>query len=305
MQLFYEGVDITEKVEVSEAVTTDNAGGVADCIELTLTNAADWLRWEPQADDKVEIMDAGYKSGIMYIDALLPEDDVYKLKAFSMPRKARERRWGSFEGISIAELANILAAEIGMSAALYGVDESVRYPYVIRQDETVPGMLQRLLKLEGAMLKCFDQKLIVVDLLWAQEREPVRTLEMGTDMAGVKHNKTQGKGYSRCVVKSPYGEGFAIDRNSDASGTLFIDKEPVFNSIQATRYARASIMNENRGNEQLQWSIDFDTSMTGLVRVDIEAPGELGGKWLVEQVKHDHITRKSDCVFLRCMDGIV
>lgn len=80
----------TPKVEASEAVTKDCGGGVADMIELSLFNAADWLRWGPKADDRIEIVDAGYRSGAMYIDTLLPEGDQYKLRAYSMPLRAGE-----------------------------------------------------------------------------------------------------------------------------------------------------------------------------------------------------------------------
>lgn len=305
MQLIYEGVDITDKVEMSGAVTTDNGGGTSDMIELSLYNAADWLRWGPATDDHIEIIDTGYRTGAMYIDTLLPDGDIYKLRAYSMPLRAREKRWSSYERVTLYELVSIVAAEMGMDVAFYGVNQDEQYPFLLRRNEAAPAFLQRILALEGATLKCCDGKLVAVDILWAQERAPVCELELAADMAGAKHNKTQGRGYSCCEVKSPFGSGTANDTASLGTGTLLITNEPTWNDVQAARWARGALLSENRGNEKLTWKLDFTPSMTGLVRVDISAPGEIGGAWILDQVKHDHIERKSDCTFLRCLNSIV
>ena len=305
MQLLYEGVDITDRIGISAAITTDGAGGIADGIRLTLFDAADWIRWGPKADDRIAIEDDGYRSGNMYIDTLDPDGDMYRLTAYSMPSAARNTKWASYEHVTLFELTSIIAGELGMGAALHGIGGGIFFPYLIRKNETALGFLRRILAFEGAVVKCFDGQLVVVGMLWAQEQPAIRALTLGTDMSGAKPMRLGTGGYNRCTMLYPGGRGTAVATQSSADGDLTLSDVPIFDNIQAGRWARGGLLQEIRGYDQLQWAMAFDPALTGLTRFDLHAPGDLSGEWIVEQVEHDHIERRSNCLFYRCVHGIV
>lgn len=303
MRLIYEGTDITDAVSVKAASAFDNAGGRADSLGVLLLNAGDWYRWGPKSGDRIEIQDSGYTTGEMYVDDIIPRDGDFLVCGCSMPALARERRWASYERVTLFELINMVASELGMEAALYGVDGGAKYAYMERRDESAPRFLQRVLELEGATLKCAGRKLLGIGIEWAQRQEAVRALTVGSDTPGVVHTNEIGRAYERCVIKTPLGTGTAMQQGA-GGGTLFLNNEPVASSAQAARWARGKLLSENRSRERLTWDFAFDPAMTALARVDLEGQSALSGEWLVESVVHDFIERTSSCGLFRCVNGI-
>ncbi len=69
MQLFYEGVEIANKVHINSADLYDNAGGIADSLEISFDDtescgAAGILK----KNSRIQIIQESINSGEMYID---------------------------------------------------------------------------------------------------------------------------------------------------------------------------------------------------------------------------------------------
>ena len=88
MQLYWQGTDITESVNVTGCVIRDACGDRTDMLELKLDRAADWYRWAPEEDDEIILTDGVYTTGTMYLNAVIPEGDQYRVLATGTKRAA-------------------------------------------------------------------------------------------------------------------------------------------------------------------------------------------------------------------------
>ena len=88
MRLIYEGKDITQYADVRKCVHRDVSFGRSDSLELELEHAAIWHSWNPQQDDRLQVMHDGYDTGSLYLNTILPEKGRYRILATSLPSAA-------------------------------------------------------------------------------------------------------------------------------------------------------------------------------------------------------------------------
>lgn len=304
MQLIYENVDITARVDIVSALTRDTAGKRCDGMELTLEEAATWMSWGPQEGDRLRAVLDGYDTGEMYINTILPEEGRYRVFASSMPKLAGGRRSAGYEKLTLGELAALMAAECGMGSGLYGVDGKAEYKYLLRENESAPAFLSRILEREGAVLKISGGAMKGIGIENAQKRQAVRTLSLDTDGSGVKYIRHERRRLAGLTVVTPYARGSAADRTEKRPLWAVRSDIPAQTAAEAGRYARGLLMMNNRQAEEITVQMEFDPAMTALERVDILSTGDAGGRWLVEDVEHDLTGRRSRVKLLRCVESI-
>ena len=120
MEVYYQGTDITDSVQVKSCIVRDNGGGRSDSLAIEFDNASSWHSWRAEEDNQIEITHNGYDSGIMYVNRITPENDVYTIIASSLPCKAREKGYRSFYKKSIEEIMRQCAMESNMDFSIYG-----------------------------------------------------------------------------------------------------------------------------------------------------------------------------------------
>ena len=304
MQLIYEGVDITDSVDVVSAIVQDYAGGRADALDITMQNAEKWYAWGPKKDDRVELADSGYSTGQMYVDMILPEDGKYRIFATSMPSGARQPRWKSYENFTLKSLMCAVSAELKMDFRIYGLDENAVYPFLVRKNETGPEFMSRIVRLEGGVLKCVAGRMTAIGIGYAQKLNAARALEITSTTPGVKHTKIEGAAYAGAQIITPFGQGKAVDTTVENGISLIIQDEPAFDSVQAARWARGVLLWENRKAETLMIPMDFDAGLTAMLPVEISGEVNLAGNWLVESAEHDLINGKTAVTLLRCVTTV-
>ena len=74
--LIYQGVDITQDVDMVECVHTDVSGGACDCLSIKLDHAEKWFGWGPEKNDTIQILRNGYDTGTLYLNTVAPEAEV-------------------------------------------------------------------------------------------------------------------------------------------------------------------------------------------------------------------------------------
>ena len=89
MEIFYQGSNITDMVEVSRCTVRDTSRNRCDSLEIEFENAAGWYRWGPKEDDTIIVTQSGYTTGIMYVNTIQPEDDKYVIFATSLQTSQR------------------------------------------------------------------------------------------------------------------------------------------------------------------------------------------------------------------------
>ena len=305
MEVYYQGTDITDSVQVKSCIVRDNGGGRSDSLAIEFDNASSWHSWRAEEDNQIEITHNGYDSGIMYVNRITPENDVYTIIASSLPCKAREKGYRSFYKKSIEEIMRQCAMESNMDFSIYGIDEKIIIPYIERDNEGCAAFLDRLLVLEGATLKCVNGKYRAIGITYAQKREAIQTVTLEATQEGINYMQN-GTVYKGVKIITPYGSGSAKDDNVPENHIWYTacGKIPAKSNIQASRWARGKLLDLNRKCEKLVMQTEFNPGLTALIRIDVDSSTKTAGQWLIQDVEHDLINLKTTATMHRCIWSI-
>lgn len=131
MQLKYNGKDITSNVQIAAAKCRDVSAGRSDSLEIVTENAAAWYAWQPQTDDRLEIIQDGYSTGEMYVAAVAPEGKRFRILATAAKSEARRKKSGSYAGITLERLMQLLQRKAKWNTA-FMVFRRTRYTDICR-----------------------------------------------------------------------------------------------------------------------------------------------------------------------------
>ena len=306
LDVFYNGTDITSYVTVRSCVVRDTASDRCDSLDIEFENAGGWDTWAPKEDDTISVYHNGYDSGIMFVNTVIPKDGNYRIFATSLPCKARNKGYASFRENTLEEIVRKCAVACGMDYAFYGTNKDVVIPYIERNNEGCAAFLYKLLALEGSVLKCVNGKFTAIDILYAQERDALQTLEIASDQDGVEYAKN-GLALRKVTIMSPYAEASAVDSAvEDNHNQLVISSGlPVLNNAQAGRWARGKLLHVNRKCESLHISNTYNLGFTAMERVDVSSIMSINGSWIIEEVEHDLFNLKTTATMRRCIDTII
>lgn len=300
MEIYYQGTDITEMVRVRKCIARDTCGGRCDSLEIEFDNAAGWYSWGPEEDDQIIVTQNGYSTGVMYLNTVLPEEGHYRIWATALPCTARQKRYRSFAGKTIEEIMRACGMASGMDFAIYGIDGQATIPYIQQENESAAAFLYRLLKFEGAALKCVNGKYTAIGISYAQARPVHQTIEIGAKQTGAEYRRG-GATYKSVTVKTPYAKATAEDLLVASTHAQIILNLPARNDIQAGRWARGVLMYHNRQAETLSIESEFNPGFSTMTRIDITGGTDATGDWIIEEAEHDFYNRKSRATLYRCI----
>lgn len=306
MRIIYEGVDITSDVDVAQAVYTDASGERMDGLRVAFEHAAVWYRWKPQEGERIEIKgDNGFSTGELYLHAIEPEDGRFMITAYSAKNAGRDRRWQSFENATLKTLVDACAAECGMSGAVYGINENLTYPYIIRNNETPLHFLRRIAILEGAALKCVNGKLAVIGIEYAQNLQNRRQMYLSAREQRPRYKSFAGKKLAGAIFVCTNGQAVAYD-TSVTGGRAFINADNgACDTEQAKRWAKGWLLTHNRQCERMTICTSMDGSLTALTPIEISGDDPLAGNWLVDEVTHDLKRKTTEVSLVRSVTTII
>lgn len=302
MQVLYEGVDITDSVCVASATYADHAGGRMDELDIAFEQTENWLRWQPRAGDRIEVREGGVSTGEMYVHAVCPEDK-FLLRAYGARSAGRDARWKSFENLTLQAVAEETAGESGMKCALFGIDGSIKYHYLLRRHETPLAFLQRLATMEGAVLKCVGGKMNLIGIDYAQALNPVRKMNLSVAEQGLFYTNLEGKKIEQLGVNGPERIAWAWD-NGASTGRRMVLNEHCADMIQAKRWACGALKCGNRQCERIEITTEIDGALTAMMPVEIVSADLANGRWLVQEAAHDLVNRQTKAVFVRQIDSV-
>lgn len=294
--------DITGDALVEEAIAKDRCGGRRDGLEISMSGAGLWKKWAPQPDDRIRATLDGYDTGRMYISAIYPEGDTYRIYASGCPGMARVERKKSWRGETLANIAEETAAYCQMGYALYGMEGEIRYGYMA-QREGCERFAERLAALEGGRVKAYDGKMVYIGAEWAQEQTAAATLTLEGETEGVYYMLRGDAALCALTVRTPWGEGTAWDAAQSGKGEAIIDL-PARSAVEARRWARGILLRRNQGAEILEMETEFNPAYTAMARVDINGDRYAAGEWIIDEAEHDLVHRRSEVKMLRTITTI-
>lgn len=304
MELFYEGTNITEDVNITAAVARDFSGRRIDNVDITLDHARTWYHWGPQTDDKIEIVQGGYSTGTMYVNSIVPKGDSFRIIATAAKSGAGRRANASFEDKTLEEIIVRCAAECGMDYRIFGIDKRTFYPFLLRLNESCGAFLNRLAEWEGARLKTYSGRFAFVSAAAAQRLSAVETIEVTTKQPGVIYQRKGNWRIKTLTTRTPYGDVSATDEGIVNGRNLTIPF-PARDVATAGRWVRGMLLNHNLEAEQLTVASKFHPAWTSLVRVDVTGDTDASGKWIIDECEHDFVNGSSTAIMHRCVDTVV
>lgn len=303
MNIYYNGTDITEFVQVNKCIVRDGCGNRCDSLAIEFSNATVWYNWGPEEDDQIVVTHEGYDSGIMYMNSILPEDGKFTIMATALPCSARNKSNKSYINATIEDIMRDCAIASGMDYKIYGIDNNSTIPYIERNNESCAAFLQKLLALEGAVLKCIDGIYVAIGVDYAQSLDASQTFSIVADQEGFQYRRS-GNAYRKVVVRSPYASAETTDYFiAEDKPTLTLDL-PVMNNQQALRWARAKHIEHNRTCEFVTMENVFNPGFTSMARIDIDGETDAAGEWLIDNVEHDIVEMRSTIKLYRVMNTI-
>lgn len=292
MRIIYEGVDITETVEVKKADIIDNAGGVADSIELWFDDPQGfWSQWHPQKNHKVQLKEGGFDSGIMYVDELEQKRGLFIIRALSIPQEAKTDRIKSWENIRFMELATEIASKYGLSLETYGIQNHL-YQRVDQYEQADFEFLAWRCMLEGYALKITGGKAIIYSERYIESQPPAKTLYI-EQFDGDYSFRTKSTGiFGACKVSYE-----SISYEFRAAGTLgpTLQFTDIYVSSQgeAERFAKNLLRAKNKYEHTGYCAIELDPGIAAGTMLQVAGVGLADGKYFCEQAIHKLVEGKT------------
>lgn len=304
MILYYQGVDITDDVDIKRCIYTDVSGGRRDLLDIEFEYSNRWFGWQPQKDDTIRATYKECDTGILYVNTVLPEQGRYRIIATGAKSAARRAATASFEEKTLGAIMGMIAGECGMNQGLYGISAGNFYPYMIRNNETCTAFLDRLLIMEGGRLKCMNGKLRGIGIEYAQGQTATQKIEIDSTQLQARYQRREDMKYSGITVLTPFARASAFDSSATGNNHPVITTLPAMDGAQAGRWARGLLLNHNRQAEELNLSMEFNAGLTALARIDIESDTDADGEWVVDEAEHDFVRLKSSARFFRCITTV-
>lgn len=304
MELYYEGVNITDEVNIVAASARDVSGGRSDSLHITLGHARSWYHWGPKVDDKIEIIDHGYSTGTMYVNTIAPEGDDYRILATASKSGAGRKANASYESRNLDELMALCAAECNMDYRIFGIDKRTFYTFLTRQGEGIGSFLNRLAEMEGAKLKTYSGRFTLISVAAAQNRPALETIKITEKQPGITYHRFGNKKLKSLTVTTPFATVSARDSGVSKGFDKTVCGFPARDAVTAGRWARGLLLSHNRKAEELTVESSFHPAWTAMARVDVSGTTDAMGEWLIDECEHDLVNRTSTATMLRCIETV-
>ncbi|MDF2591972.1 MAG: hypothetical protein K0S75_1438 [Clostridia bacterium] len=304
MKAIYQGVDITNEIDIIKANIIDNASGIADSIELVASDTKKlWSKWKPLKGDTIALEQGNLKSGIMFVDQLEQISGKFTIKAVSTPLQAKTARSRHWENIRFLELAKDIAGNYGFTVYSYGITDWL-YEIVDQIEQPDFHFLHERCILEGYCLKITDSKVVLYDERYLEQQATVKDIYL--DDIDIDHEfKTVTVGlYSSCEVQTADGLIKALYRPlSPPSGPILRKNIYVSSQAEAERFASGLLRYTNKLENFGRIQIEQDTGLAAGSNVNLIDIGLLDGKAFAHQVIHKIVNNKTILKLRKPLEG--
>ena len=293
MKLIYEEKDISEFIEISKVDFTDNAGFIADSIELCFSDTKNiWSTWKPQKNHKLRILHEGFDSGIMYVDELEQRKGTFIIRALSIPQEAKNYNSQGWEAIRFLELATQIASRYKFNLKTYGV-ENYYYQRVDQLEQSDIEFLAQRCILEGCILKICNNSIVIYNEAYIEGAEAVRTI-LFPELEGIyKFLNKATNIFNSCEIKNNGIKSTFKPATAPMGADLKLSDIYLTSQGEADRFAKNILRSKNKYEWSGTFVINLDTTIAAASNVDIKGIGISDGKYFCEQVIHSFIEQKT------------
>lgn len=308
VEVNYAGTNITQDIapDLLSFSYTDNEGGKADDVSLTLKNDhGRWSgAWAPARGDKITatIVQEGEGAGAPLYCGSFTVDEiedagppaVISIRGTSMPTESKITRTKESKAWENVPLSEIVAdiANAGDMEAVVALQQDPVYDRRDQREETPLAFLQRVCGDEGFELKCTDDQLVVFDPRELEKAPPVLSLVKGKDNIKSWRFTAQNHDiYSSATVEYLDPETGKLKKYTHnqpgmAEGKTKKVVKRASSIAEAARMAEAALYAANRGEVTGSLSVVGDTRLIAGATVNVSGFGRFDGKYFVRTAAH-------------------
>lgn len=244
MELYYGGKRIDQDIDISSCFFNDRSGGLLDDLTVCFSDPGGrWGKWQPQQNDQIEIKDAGFSTGVLFIDVIGFKAGYFILKATPLRQGAKKGIYRTWEKVKFLELAGEAAAELGLALQTYEITNWL-YRRMESTGQTFTQMLYERCRLEGYALKIAGGKMLIINEKIYDQKTAAVALE-SHELRPDYEFRDRGNDVSS--VRVAYGDIAAeFAAPGTKGGRLEITDIPVWDIGEAERYAAGIARQRNR-----------------------------------------------------------
>lgn len=299
MKVLINDVDIMDSISVTDCIYEMHAEGQADTLTLKFADTKkQWVGWKPKQDEKgkrgdlVKVTDGVINTGQMYIESLKPENGAYVLTAYSVPKKAFDKKSRSFEKLPLSQIAKKIAGEYGLELATYGLRDQI-HPYVKQNAKSDLAFLNERCRLAGAAFLVFDGKLCLYDERTMENRDAVKTLTISPTAEAVFTDDSH-EAYTSAQVTNSDHTGTASDPHVQTGKTYLLSlPEKVSSLADMNRLSQTVLRGINKKKKRGEIFLSTQRELAAGSVINLIANG-WAGKAFIYRCRHDlkaHKTR--------------
>jgi hypothetical protein len=303
MKLIYEDVDITNSIDINKADFTDNAGGIADSLELWLNDTKGlWSQWKPQKNDKVKFIQDSLTTGTMYIDEIEQRKGMFILRALSIPQEAKSANTQAWESVRFLEFATEISSRHGFTLETYNV-ENYLYDRVDQCEQADFSFLALRCELEGYVLKISDNKAIIYDEAYLEGLETDKNIYINSFDGDYKFLSKSTGIYNSCnIVYNGINSSYRPP-NALYGPTLNLKNVYISSLGEGNRFAKNLLRAQNKCENMGAFSLKFKADLTAGSNLNIIGIGLADGKYFCQQVKHNFAGGRTSFKVRRPLEG--
>lgn len=293
MKVIYENVEIN--VQVSECEIIDNMGVKADSLAITFADIKNECRkWEFKRNHVVEVIEAPFSTGKMYVDEFGCGLGTYTIRALSIRKKAKTKFTRTWENVRFSALVNDLLKEEGLKLETYGTIEDYEYSRVDQIDKNNIEFLNERCILEGYNFKICDGKAIIVSEKFLEDQKETIILDPSMFVGKYNFNCTSKNIYSGCEISYSSQKLIKGKYILNKDGELLkLRNIMVSNSYEADRFAKNILKSYNKYEITGIFYLNKNTNVAAGVTSKIENLDSFNGKYIIERVYQNLIQGKT------------
>lgn len=304
MSVIFEGVDITNDVDVIQAISRDVSGGMADSLDILFSDVNGiWRKWNPQKGNSIIVTNDGYSTGKMTIDEIFLTSGKIFLRAKSTPLE-KQTRTKSWNDITFLKLAEELSGKVGLSLKTYNVNDYT-YKRVDQIESTDLSFLNYLCVREGYCLKVHDNTAVIYSESYFESLPVAVTLDQD-DFKLDSYSIVDNQIFGACNVDFESGLGeyisFTFEAPTKPNNAILNLRMPLFNIGETERFSKSFLRDKNKWEKQCRIITPLNLTVAAGNTIFITGDG-IGGKYFVFKCLHNLIGKDTKLYLRGCLEG--
>mgnify|MGYP007090618094 CR=1 FL=1 len=302
MEVMIKGETLENDI-VQKCIYNDYSGGRADSLELVI-NDSDYVWRNSGLKKGVAISSTSdlVSTGEMFISSIGYENKKCILKALSTPPEALNQKSYIRRKITTEELIKEVANELNLQSKLFEIT-SYTYDTIERTQETATSFLNRILELEGYLLKIFDRSLIVYPEKVFENNVPVIDITEDDFVHSPTFSTSDGKIVSSVENRYMDSELIYTKVESGLPGMSIKKNIPVSSMIESERFCRNILRMYNKNEYVGSGKVSNQAINAGDVINLVGSYGLFGGSNFVFKVTHNMLKDTSAIYFRKPLEG--